>query len=449
MFDVARSIIIKGMERGLDGVEVFLVRSRVRHFAISKERIYEAVDWEEVNIGIRGSIGKRVGAIRTNSTAVGEDVLDKLISITRAAPEDPHWPGFPPKLNKRAPALCYDKKIADLDEEGYVKLIDDVMSAFKDAALSKGAEEAVVVEGALGARVDEFLIANSNNVEERAVCTSLLAWMTLSVAKGGYSSDKSLVYAKRKLDEGELLDTARGEGSKALDFIGAAPIESGKYDIILAPEAAGAVMRYALAPAFSGLNILEGRSPLKGKEGQEVFDKSVTILDDPTLEYGYGSRAFDDEGIGTSYKEVVSSGVFKRVLHSYYTARRAGSEPTGNGFRSSPSSPPMPSFTNFVVKPVKGSLEEFKAESRNAIIVDEIIGYWMSNPFTGNAKATVTHGLLVKDGEIVKPVKGVVIGGNIYKWLREQLGGIGTDLKLVEFVAAPSILIRDVNVAGK
>lgn len=447
--DVVRSIITKGINEGLDGIEVFIIKSRVRHFAISREKIYEAVDWEEANVGIRGSIGKKVGAIRTNSLAVREEDLDKLVSITRATPEDPHWPGFPPRFESPAKAICYDRKVAELDEEGYVKLISDIMSEFREAALSRGADRALVVEGMLSARVEEFLVVNSNNVEEHATCTSLLTWMTLSVDKGGNNSDKSLIYAKRELNVEELLRTANEEGAKALDFMGAIPIESGKYDIIFTPESAGAIMRYALAPAFSGLNILEGRSPLRDKQGQEVFNRNITILDDPMLEYGFGSRAFDDEGIGTSRKEVVSSGVFKRVLHSYYTARRAGSEPTGNGFRGSPSSPPMPSFTNFVVRPVSGSLEKFVAESRNAIVIDEIIGYWMSNPFTGYAKATVTHGLLVKEGEVVRPVKGVVIGGDIHKWLRGQLGGIGTDVKLLESTATPSIVIRDVNVAGK
>ncbi|MEM4662297.1 MAG: metallopeptidase TldD-related protein, partial [Desulfurococcaceae archaeon] len=56
---------------------------------------------------------------------------------------------------------------------------------------------------------------------------------------------------------------------------------------------------------------------------------------------------------------------------------------------------------------------------------------------------------LVERGKVVKPVKGVVIGGNIYEWLSKGLLGVGKDLEIIGPAAAPSLWIKEVGVAGK
>mgnify|MGYP001626257640 CR=1 FL=1 len=73
----------------------------------------------------------------------------------------------------------------------------------------------------------------------------------------------------------------------------------------------------------------------------------------------------------------------------------------------------------------------------------------MSDFVTGTAKATITHGLLVEGGRVVRPVKGVVIGGNVYEWLSSNLVGVGKDVVVYSNFAAPSIWIRGAKVAGQ
>jgi hypothetical protein len=83
-----------------------------------------------------------------------------------------------------------------------------------------------------------------------------------------------------------------------------------------AVERAG-LSRYGLAPAFSALEILEGKGPLKGRKGQVVFSEKVTVLDDPFYKTALGTRSIDDEGVATASKPVVEHGVLRGVLHSY------------------------------------------------------------------------------------------------------------------------------------
>jgi PmbA protein len=82
-------------------------------------------------------------------------------------------------------------------------------------------------------------------------------------------------------------------------------------------------------------------------------------------------------------------------------------------------------------------------------VVYEVIRHWMSDPFTGSIKATVTHGVLVENGAPAKPVKGVVLGDNVYDWLSKSLVEVGSDIEVHGNIASPTIWVREVKVAGK
>lgn len=442
--------VSKALSRGLDEVEVYTVKTRTISYTIAKDRIAEGSVGESKSIGITGVVDKRLGSIHVNAEEYElEKVLDKLVSIARSSPQDPRWSGFPSEVRKPSEALCLDKNIEPMDEERFADLIEALVNSFKEPVLNKGVEKAEVTEGSFVAQLEDISVLNSNGLEAHSRCTRVSIWLTLSVEKSGYSSDKSFAYVKRKLDSAELMKLANEEGEKALLFFNSTPIESGSYDVILTPEVASLILSYALIPAFSALDFMERRSPLAGKLGQEVLSPQVTLIDNPLLPLETFTRPFDDEGVGTTVKTLVEKGVARNLLHNYYTASFFQTEPGGNGFRSSPGSRPLPRRTNVILEPGKGDPYEFSKDVRSGLIVYEVIGYWMSNPYTGNTKATVTHGLLVKNGEVVKPVKGVVIAGNVYEWLGGKLVAIGSDEVCYQGILTPSIWIRGVNVAGE
>jgi PmbA protein len=456
--DFYEKLIKKGLEKGLSEVEVYALEEYTNDFTVMSERITDAVSKESIDIGVRGALGKRVSGIYIDSTQVNiDEIVDKLVSAVKSAPEDPHWPGFPTSTGKPRRVRALDKKAAKLSEEESIELIKHYIEEFKEPALKKGAEKAIVVEGGLRVGKGKLTIINSHGVNRSYEYTTVFTGFTLHVEKAGSSADKSAFYIRRYLNNKEIEKTLREESERSLLFLGSSPVESGVYDVVLEPYLASEILTYALAPAFSALEILEGRSPLKGREGQLVFSEKVTILDDPFYKTALGTRPIDDEGVATSSKPVVKSGVFTSTLHSYYTAKRTGAKPTGNGFRRLPAMQPRPSFSNLVLKPISGGLEEFTRELKRGLVVYEALGYWMSDYTTGTVKATVTHGLLVENGRVVKPVKGVVIGGNIYDWLSKSLVEVGRDAKIsglagagrvVGDVVTPSIWISNVRVGG-
>lgn len=450
MLPALEELVKKTITRGFEEAEIYAVHSVTRWFSIASDKIIDSVVSEDYNIGVRGVLGKRVGSVRTNTLNTNVDkLLEKLYSATKSSPEDPYWSGFPVDVRDINPVTCYDEKTAKISEEELIEVLKYTMDTLKEPSLRRGAERASVVEGALSLRENEIAVVNSHGVERSVKCSDVMLWLMLSVTKNGASADKTFTYGKRGLFIKELEEKALREGELVLSFLNASPMESGNYDVVLVPEVTGDIVMYSLAPAFSALNILENRSPLRGKLREAVFSDTLTVLDDPSVDTATGTRPFDDEGIATTTKPVVEKGVFKTMLHSHYTARRMNTISTGNGFRQHPAAQPIPQFTNLVVKPGQGSLEDFMHNIARGLVVYEVIGYWMSDPVTGSVKATVTHGLLIERGTVVKPVKGVVIGGNIYEWLSKGLVEVGKDIEIIGSTVTPSLWIKGVSVAGK
>lgn len=439
-----------GRTKGLEGVEIYKVETDSLALTISNDKVKEASASKTFSMGVRGYVGKKVAGVSINDENLNAEVaFEKLSSLIKTSIEDPNWVGFPPPRKGFMNIACRDERIVHADYAEVMKAIKELMEIMKDEAVRNGAERASVVEGMVRLGAQKITVANSEDVHTEDECTVSGIFMVLKTVAGRGESDKSFWIVNRRFDFAELEYLGMNTARLSLMFAGAEKIETGEYDLILTPETFAGILASALIPAFSALNILEGRSPLKDKLESMVLDEKVNILDNPGMPFEIGSRGFDDEGMPTSAKVLVRKGVLKEILHNYYTSARMKLETLGNGFRRNPSSPTTPYPTNFHVQPGESRLEDLQQELKKGLIVYETIGQWMSNPYNGNVKATATHALLVENGEVKGPVKGVLITGNVYEWLGSRLRGIGREVFTSEGVATPGLWVEKVRVAGE
>ena len=63
--------------------------------------------------------------------------------------------------------------------------------------------------------------------------------------------------------------------------------------------------------------------------------------------------------------------------------------------------------------------------------------------------ATVTHGLLIENGELTQPVKNVIIAGNFFEILKDKIDDIGSDITNNNHMYCPSIKVSEMSIAGK
>lgn|GEM_PF-186333 len=451
LLDIAKRFMDKLLEKGASEAEFFGTWAKIRTAEISDGKIKRISVSDAGKYGIRVAVGKRVASIGLSDLSPDIDRLaETLVKIARNAPEDNDFPGFATNYSRGVLSSTYDDNIASLEPDGIAGLIKNMTSTAVDAGRSAGADETIPTQGGLQVIDGGKLVVNSFGEHLYEENTLLTAWLEIKSRKNGGESTFFLEYGSRKLDIDDILRETEEAARLSTEFIGGKPVESGKYEVLLYPHVTAKFLETVLAPAFSALHVQRDRSPLKGKIDKQVLSENINILDDPSLDWGVGSCSFDDEGIPTSRKHVVNKGVLETYLYDHYTARRENKYSTGNGFRRSVSSPPSPGFTNMYMEGREtAKWDELVSEIKKGIIVYGVIGYWTSNFVNGGAQATVTHGLLVENGEIKAPVKGIVIGGNIYDWLGKDLVGVGDKVVALGDVYAPAVLIRNVDVAGK
>ncbi len=199
-----------------------------------------------------------------------------------------------------------------------------------------------------------------------------------------------------------------------------------------------------LLEALNGDAIYRGASFLAGKLGETIAAESVTIVDDGTLPGGFGSAPFDDEGVQSGRTVVVERGLLRSYLLNCYTARKLGMKTTGNASRGLAGNPGI-GPKNFFLKPGSVSPEQIIRSVRNGFYVTEFMGFGV-NVVTGDVSHGAT-GLWIENGELAYPVHEVTVAGNLNDLLR-GISMIGTDLEFRGAVAAPTIKVEEMTVAG-
>jgi len=88
-------------------------------------------------------------------------------------------------------------------------------------------------------------------------------------------------------------------------------------------------------------------------EGKQVLPEEITIIDDPTLPNGYGSYAYDDEGVPAQKMVVVENGVIKELLHDRLSAGHMKKSRSNGHARSHQCQPYEPRMSNLIVQSSK------------------------------------------------------------------------------------------------
>ncbi len=246
----------------------------------------------------------------------------------------------------------------------------------------------------------------------------------------------------------DLDESAKKTVQKALDKMGAGVPDSGKYPLVLSPEAMGNMLA-VFSSAFSAENVQNGLSLMKDKEGTQIAAECVTLMDNPFYEESYDRSPFDAEGTPTRCKAVVENGMLTTLLHNMATAAKAGVESTGNAYRGSVDSPIKVSPTNFYFRPGQYTAEELYEKAGDGILVTGVGGLHAGADFVTGDFSLQSSGFLIRGGKKAEPVKSFTIAGNFYEMLKDVVA-LGNDLKLgLSCFGSPSVLVKEITVAGK
>ncbi|MFW6268736.1 MAG: TldD/PmbA family protein [Bacillota bacterium] len=239
--------------------------------------------------------------------------------------------------------------------------------------------------------------------------------------------------------------------NEVISLFGAKSVPSDKYPVIFRRDVAADILS-AFSSTFSAENVQKGMSLFKGKLKEKVAAENVTIIDDPFLENGYRTSPFDGEGVATYKKNIIENGELKTFLHNLKTARKAGTQSTGNASRGSHKSYIDISPTNMYLKPGNSSYQDLIESIDKGILITEVQGLHAgANSVSGDFSLS-SAGFYINKGKIERPIEQITVAGNFIELLND-IEIIGKDFKMglpgSGHIGAPSIKIRELDVAGE
>lgn len=208
----------------------------------------------------------------------------------------------------------------------------------------------------------------------------------------------------------------------------------------------------AFLPAFFAKNVQNHMSVLAGRLGRQVAGANIQLEEDPQLPQGLSTRRFDDEGVPTSAKAVLSEGVLKTYLYNRQSAAKEGCAPGGNGFKTNYSEEAATGYTNMVLRGGGRSQEELLSEMGDGLLITGVSGVFAgAHPASGEF-SLIARGYKVRRGQRCGGVSQITIAGDFFDLLR-QVRSIGCDESwlrtAVGCVRAPSLYVEALAISGE
>ncbi|MBW2712549.1 MAG: TldD/PmbA family protein [Deltaproteobacteria bacterium] len=235
----------------------------------------------------------------------------------------------------------------------------------------------------------------------------------------------------------------RQAAQRALRRLQCKPIPTCEVPVIFEPLTAASLVGH-IAGCLSGYAVYRKSSFLAGRMGEQVGSEHVSVIDDGLLPGGLGSKPFDGEGLATRRNTLLENGVVQSYLLDSYSGRKLGLPSTGSASRGAGSAPGA-GATNLWLEPGKMSQAEMIAGIDKGLLVTELIGMGF-NAVTGDYSRGAV-GLWIEKGEVVHPVEEITIASDLTTMLM-NIDAVGNDLLWLGRVAAPSLRVSNMTVAG-
>jgi PmbA protein len=291
----------------------------------------------------------------------------------------------------------------------------------------------------------QAIFQNSKGIHYYRKSNSLSAWIGLTAKRG---EQKKMGYYGNVFKSPAQLNThfmANKAAERAIELLGAEPIESGKYPIVFSNRVSAGIISMFLSP-YLGEAVYKGQSRLAGKLDQKIGSDLFTMICDPILPSMPGSRLIDGEGVITKRQEFVSNGILKNYLHNLESAKKMGVQPTGNGARSYGGKAGI-SVSNLIVPKGSQSLNELLQKYPNCILVTKLEGSSGCSALSGDISIGI-QGFLYLKGEKAKPVDKITLNTNYFDLIQNIEAFSNEYLDSYSSVKVSDFLIREAFIAG-
>ncbi len=443
--DMAASLVDRALRAGAEAAE-----------AIAMEGISLGVSWrlgkledversEGCDVGLRVFIGQRQASVSTTdlSEASLAPMIERVVAMARAAPEDPYC-GL-------ADAALLARDWPDLDiEDTSVPPTAEQLAAFaaeaEEAALAVNGVSNSSGAGAGWGRSGVALVTRPSDdggfAGSYAGTSCSISCSVLAGDGTAMERDYDYTTARHGRDLEGAAAIGRRAGEKAVRRLHPRKVRSQAVPVVYDPRVSGGLVGH-FASAISGTSIARGTSFLKNDMGRAVFAPGISIVDDPHMKRGLRSKPFDGEGVRNGRMMLIDDGRLTTWLLDSATARQLGLVSTGHAARGT-GGPPSPASTNLYMEAGCLGVKELIADIKQGLYVTELIGMGI-NGVTGDYSRGAS-GFWIENGEIAYPVSEITVAGNLKDMFLNMTPA--DDLEFRHGTNAPTVRVEGMTVAG-
>ena len=428
----------RAKEKGITDIEIFASDRTSLNIDIFNGTVdkYEIAATEALTI--KGIYNNKMGRFSTEvlSDDVIEEILDTIIASAKEIDSLDDAIIYEGDESYKDLSDIYNDELYNLDVQ---KKIDYLLKL--DDYLHKYDNRVKVVETMYSEDTAAVLLKNSKGINLTNKANAAFIGGSVIVKDEVDQRVGFDVVISNDFNDFNIETLAKDIVEDALASLGAKPVPSDSYEIVYS-NGAIATLLSAFQGIFSADSVQKGLSLLKGKLEETIGSELVTITDDPFMKKSAASRSFDDEGVATSYKELVSKGVLKTFLHNLVTAKKDGVKSTGNGFGGGVDS------VNLKLEAGSSNLEEMIKSCKKGIFITNVQGAHSGVNAVSGDFSLQASGYYIENGEKIRPVALITVAGNFLEMLKD-ITMVGNDLKMSYYgVTSPSIKVKSMQVSG-
>jgi PmbA protein len=431
---IAQRMLEEAARRGATAAEAALSVASGLSVTVRKAAVDTLEHQRDRSLGVTVYLGQRQGAASTSDFSDRSLIatVEAALAIARHTSEDPaQGLADPERMAQAQPDLDLYHPW-ELDAERAIELATECEAAAfaVDPRIdnSDGASVSTTQATRVYANTHGF-VGTYRSTRHGLSC--------MMVARDAHGMQRDYWYSVHRHPEG-LLDAAsvgRLAGEHTLRRLGARRVRTCRVPVVFAPSMARGLIGHLVA-AVSGGSLYRKASFLCDALGKAVMASGLSLTEEPHLPRGLASAAFDQEGVATARRELVSNGVLQGYVLGSYSARKLGMASTGNAG----------GIHNLILPAGDNDLDGLLRTMGRGLLVTEMMGQG-ANLLTGDYSRGAA-GFWVEEGAIAYPVEEITVAGNLREMLMEIVA-VGSDVDCRGAIQCGSLLIDGLTVAGE
>jgi PmbA protein len=432
-YNIAKWAMEHALKSGAQQAQVSIYENNSSRIEVRDEKIDKLEEANRNNMRISLYVDKKYSSISTNRiTNKGElgRFIEEAITGARYLSEDEFRTLPDPELYYKGGGddlKTLDAGFKSIDPQDKINL------AFATEKEVLGKDDRIIsVTASYSDGMTGNVMVTSNGFEGDTENSYYSLVASVSVKSG--DARPSAYWYDSSIYHSELIKEGIGQKAlkRALDKLGQEKIKTAKMPMIVENMQTAQLLQ-PMVSALHGRSIQQKNSFLIGLEGEKIGSDLFSLVDDPLIVSGRGSRHFDGEGLALKKRSIFEKGVLKDYYIDTYYGKKLEMKPSSGD------------TTNLVFKPGEKDLDGLLADMERGILVTGFNG-GNSNGTTGDFSYGI-EGFLVENGKLTRPVSEMNITGN-FRQLWENLAAVGSDVYTRSSWLLPSLVFDKVDFSG-